>query len=93
VECEHLAFRTPDTDWQIWIEVGSRPIPHKYIITNKIVTGGPQYTLRIRDWKTDGQPAPDAFAFKAPPGAAKTDFKALAQIDEVPAGVIIGEKQ
>jgi hypothetical protein len=93
VECEHLAFRSAETDWQIWIEVGNRPIPRKYVITNKGVTGGPQYTLRIRDWKTDGQAAPDAFAFKAPAGAAKADFKALAHIDEVPGGVIMGEKQ
>ena len=25
VECEHLAFRNLDTDWQIWVEVGDRP--------------------------------------------------------------------
>ena len=24
VECEHLAFRSTDTDWQIWIESGAR---------------------------------------------------------------------
>jgi hypothetical protein len=23
VECEHLAFRGTDTDWQIWIETGA----------------------------------------------------------------------
>src|ERR1039458_8809958 len=27
VECEHLAFRNNDVDWQIWIQLGSRPIP------------------------------------------------------------------
>ena len=27
VECEHLAFRNADTDWQIWVETGARPIP------------------------------------------------------------------
>ena len=27
VECEHLAFRNLDTDWQIWVEVGAKPIP------------------------------------------------------------------
>ena len=25
VECDHLAFRGADTDWQIWIESGTRP--------------------------------------------------------------------
>ena len=39
VECDHLAFRGLDTDWQIWIEVGAHPIPHKYVITSKAVTG------------------------------------------------------
>ena len=93
VECEHLAFRSVETDWQIWIEVGSRPIPRKYIITNKGVASGPQYTLRIRDWQTDVQTGSDAFAFKAPAGSAKVDFKKLAHIDEVPEGVVMGEKQ
>jgi len=93
VECEHLAFRGVDSDWQIWIEVGSRPIPRKYVITNKAVTGGPQYTLRIRDWQTDAQVASDAFAFKAPAGASKVEINALAQTDEVPHGVISGGKK
>jgi hypothetical protein len=53
VECDHLAFRSTDVDWQVWIEVGVRPIPHKYVVTSKTVTGSPQYELRISDWKTD----------------------------------------
>src|SRR5512143_1933226 len=31
VECEHLAFRNADTDWQVWVEVGPRPVPRKYV--------------------------------------------------------------
>jgi hypothetical protein len=87
VECEHLAFRDLDVDWQVWIETGPRPIPRKYVITSKAVTGGPQYTLHIKDWKTDVAAA-DAFAFKPPAGAKKVDFKELANVDEVPAGVV-----
>ena len=93
VECEHLAFRGVETDWQIWIEAGSRPIPRKYVITNKAVTGAPQYTLRIRDWQTDAQVASDAYAFNAPAGASKVEVKALARTDEVPQGAIRGGKQ
>jgi hypothetical protein len=92
-ECDHLAFRNSDVDWQIWIEVGSRPIPRKYVITSKAVTGAPQYTLRIKDWKTDVQVAADAFAFKPPADAKKVDFAALSDIDEVPAGVATGGKK
>jgi hypothetical protein len=93
VECEHLAFRNVETDWQIWIELGARPIPHKYIITSKGVTGMPQYTLRINNWQAD-VPA-DAFAFKAPQGAKKVALEALADTDEVPPGSVVttGEKK
>ena len=66
VECEHLAFRGPDTDWQIWIEPGAKPMPRKYVITSKTVAGAPQYTLRIRDWKTDAIADADTFVFKPP---------------------------
>lgn len=93
VECKHLAFRGEETDWQIWIEVGPRPLPHKYVITSKTVTGAPQYTLRISDWKTDAQNAADAFAFKAPANAKKVDAKELKDIDEVPAGVAGGARK
>jgi hypothetical protein len=93
VECEHLAFRDEDTDWQLWVETGPRPIPHKYVITTKGVTGGPQYTLRIKDWKSDVQVGPETFAFKPAAGAQKVDIKALAGIDEVPPGSVMGAKQ
>jgi hypothetical protein len=88
VECEHLAFRNADTDWQLWVEIGPNPIPRKYVITSKAVTGGPQYTLRIKDWKTDAQVGADAFTFKPPADAKKVDVKALREIDEVPPGVV-----
>jgi hypothetical protein len=93
VECEHLAFRNADTDWQLWIEIGPRPIPRKYVITSKAVTSGPQYTLRIKDWKTDAQVGADAFVFKPPADAKKVDVKALREIDEIPPGVVLGGKK
>ena len=93
VECEHLAFRNLDTDWQIWIEVGAMPIPRKFVITSKAVTSGPQYTLLITDWKTDAPIAADAFELHAPAGAKKVEFKDLSDIDEVPPGIVKGGKQ
>ena len=92
VECEHLAFRTHDIDWQIWIEVGPRPIPRKYVITSKTVTGAPQYTLRVKQFGTDPIPA-DAFAFSAPAGAKSVSIAELQNIDEVPQGTVAGEKK
>lgn len=94
IECDHLAFRNEDVDWQLWVEVGDRPIPRKYVITSKAVTSGPQYTLRIKDWKTDVQAPADVFAFKPPADAKKVDFVSLSSgIDEVPPGVATGGKK
>jgi hypothetical protein len=90
VECEHLAFRNLDIDWQIWVEVGERPVPRKYVITSKAVGAAPQYTLRLRDWKTGVTPAPDAFAFKPPAGSSGVAITVLNDIDEIPAGVVPG---
>jgi hypothetical protein len=90
IECEHLAFRNLDTDWQIWIEVGERPVPRKYVITSKAVGAAPQYTLRLREWKTGVSPAADAFAFKPPEGSSGVAITLLKDIDEVPAGVVPG---
>jgi hypothetical protein len=84
VECDHLAFRNVETDWQIWIESGARPIPRKYVITSKGIGEAPQYTLRIKEWKTD-VPA-DAFAFKPDQSAKKIALGDLGDIDEVPQG-------
>ena len=84
VECDHLAFRNVETDWQIWIESGAKPIPRKYVITSKGIGEAPQYTLRIKEWKTDV--AADAFAFKPDPSSKKIALGDLSDIDEVPQG-------
>ena len=86
IECEHLAFRNEDTDWQLWVEVGANPIPRKFVITSKAVAGAPQYTLVIKDWKTDAQMDPAIFAFKPPEGATKAGLDALENLDEIPPG-------
>ena len=94
VECEHLAFRGSETDWQIWIETGSKPVPRKWVITSKTVTGAPQYTLKMRDWKTDANSDGD-FAFKAPADATKAalDSVVMIEFDELPPGTPAGARK
>ena len=95
IECEHLAFRGHDTDWQIWIQTGPQPIPRKYVITSKTLAGAPQYTLRIKDWKTDPIADAEAFTFKAPEGATKVDLDSdvMMEFDEIPPGTSAGAKK
>jgi hypothetical protein len=95
VECEHLAFRGHDTDWQIWIQTGAQPIPRKYVITSKTLAGAPQYTLRIKEWKADVIADADAFTFKPPEGATKVslDSDVMMEFDEIPPGTATGAKE
>jgi len=86
VECEHLAFRSFDTDWQLWVEIGKHAVPRKLVITSKTLNCAPQYTVRIKDWKTGVKPASDAFAFVQPDGARKLGSDELIELDELPPG-------
>lgn len=93
VECEHLAFRTPDTDWQLWVQLGPKPIPRKYVITSKQVTGAPQYTVQINDWQSDVPVADSSFSFIPPAGAKKVAAAELKQLNEVPQGAAMAARK
>ena len=84
VECDYLAFRTKDVDWQIWIAQGKRPYPCRYVITSKHLSSMPQYTIQTRDWKTGGEVAATDFGFKNPSNAEKVELKNLKGADELP---------
>lgn len=84
VECDHLAFRTKEVDWQIWIAQGSRPYPCRYVITSKRVSGGPQYSIQLRDWKSGEEVAADDFAFNNSTNAKHIELKDLPNGDDLP---------
>lgn len=81
-ECDHLAFRAKDTDWQIWIAQGESPYPCRYVITSKGVDQAPQFTMTIRDWKAGAAAGQAAFSFRPPAGATKMDVKDLETLKE-----------
>jgi hypothetical protein len=84
IECDHLAFRTKEVDWQIWIAQGARPYPCRYIITSKKVTGWPQYTLDITAWKAGAEVASDGFKLEVPADAKKLSADQVPDLDDVP---------
>ena len=84
VECDHLAFRTKDVDWQIWVAQGGRPYPCRYEITSTQVSRAPAYSLDLRSFNT-GPVAPATFAFHAPASARKLNPGELKDFDELPA--------
>lgn len=84
VECDHLAFRTKDVDWQIWIAQGDRPYPCRYVITTKFLASAPQYSAQIRDWKTGAEVASEDFSFKNSTNAKMMDLKELPETGDLP---------
>src|SRR5271169_5538727 len=84
VECDHLAFRTKEVDWQIWIAQGARPYPCRYVITSPKVAGSPEYSIDVRGWKTGTEVAPDSFKLEIPPGAKKLNPDAIPDLNEIP---------
>jgi hypothetical protein len=84
VECDHLAFRTADTDWQIWIAQGPRPYPCRYEITSTKVSGAPEYMIDIRGWKAGAEVASNPFKPQIPADARRVNPKDLPDFDELP---------
>jgi hypothetical protein len=93
VECDHLAFRTKEVDWQIWIAQGSRPYPCRYVITSTTVEQAPQYSLTIRDWKTGDEVGAEDFSFKNATSAKKMDLADLPNMDELPQIFAVGGRK
>jgi hypothetical protein len=74
VNCHHLAYRNNDVDWQIWIEDGDKPLPKKFVITTKWLTGAPQYTVSVKSWDLSPKLKDDMFTFVPPKDAKKIEF-------------------
>lgn len=91
VECDHLAFRAEETDWQIWIAQGDKPYPCRYVITSKGVDQAPQFTMEIREWNAGG--AEGNFSFTPPAGATRIeadDLEGLKESSDLPENYRIG---
>jgi hypothetical protein len=75
VLCTHLAFRLADTDMQIWITKGEQPLPKKYVVTSRWITGAPQYAVTFFDWAVQENIDGAVFVFKAPQDAHEIPFE------------------
>jgi hypothetical protein len=82
-EVHHLAYRARKVDWQVWVKTGEEPLPMKYVITSKWLTGAPEYTVRFRDWDTAPSIDPNQFQFTPPEGATKVEFLSFDELGTV----------
>jgi len=94
VECDFLAFRKRDVDFQIWIAQGSKPYPCRFSIASRGVPGSPQYSIQIRDWKTGDEVATADFTIKDAGNATRVEVvDARDKFSDLPENFKLGDKK
>lgn len=73
VDCHHIVIRTDESDVQLWVEEGDRPLPRRISITIKWEGGAPRFVAELT-WETDPDIGDDAFRFNPPEGARQIEF-------------------
>jgi hypothetical protein len=73
VDCHHIAIRGPETDVQLWVEEGDKPLPRKIMLTSKWAGGSPRFIANL-DWQTEPELDPSIFEFEAPEGFMNIGF-------------------
>jgi hypothetical protein len=71
---DHLAVRTADIDFQIWLAQGEQPLPLRVVITYKKEVGQPQYRADLSDWNLAPKIDEATLAFSPPTGAEAVPF-------------------
>jgi hypothetical protein len=84
VRCDHLAFRSGDLDWQIWIEEGEKPLPRKFVITSLDMERAPQFEVVMSNWSLEPAIPAGFFDFQPPPGAKAIEFLPVGQAGAQP---------
>ena len=75
--CEHLAFRLPDRDVQLWIEEGDRPLVARIVITHDLDPGKPQFRATLEDWDLGLDTPEELFRFDPPEGSERLAVESI----------------
>lgn len=72
--CHHLAFLAKEGYMvQLWVQVGEKPLPLKFVISNSKDPASPQHLVLLNDWKLNVDFDAGTFVPKVPSSAKKTD--------------------
>jgi hypothetical protein len=70
----HMVLDRKEKRFQIWIETGDRPLPRKIVITDKKLSGSPQWTAYLNHWNVLSKVNESMFAFVPPRGSQRIQF-------------------
>jgi hypothetical protein len=85
VECDHLAIRQAEVDWQVWIEKGQTPVPRRLVVTTKTEPTQPQFIATLT-WNLSPQIDEKQFTFTPPPNASRILFARKKPAEETSGG-------
>jgi hypothetical protein len=85
VECDHLAIRQADVDWQVWIEKDQTPVPRRLVVTTKTETTQPQF-IAMLTWDLSPKIDDTQFTFTPPPHATRIMFARRKPVEETSGG-------
>lgn len=74
VKCDHLLFRRPGVNFQIWIADGTEPLPQKYVVTDTATSGQMSISSMMKDWDIAPLVEESQFTFAKPEGAQSINF-------------------
>jgi hypothetical protein len=74
VDCDHLAFIQQQADWQLWVDLGKKPVARKVVINYKNQPSEPQWTAVFSKWSFNRSLPRSLFQSKIPKGMMKTSF-------------------
>jgi len=69
VPTDHIAGRTEDVDYQVWI--GEDKLPRRIVLTYKKLPGQPQFWANFTNWNLNPKTTPDLFTFNPSKGWEK----------------------
>jgi hypothetical protein len=72
-DCDHLAFRQGNIDWQLWVEQGDKPLPRRLAVTTRYEVGDPQYQVTMH-WNLKPKIDASTFVFTPPKGVKEIPF-------------------
>jgi len=72
--CDHLAFRAPGLNWEIWIEVGARSLPRRLAVTFTDRPNFPRAIVEFSNWNLHPWLSDRDFVFRKPAGATEIPF-------------------
>lgn len=77
VPCVHLAFQSPGVNWEIWVESGSRALPHRLALTYTDRENFPRTLIEFSGWNLQPFLRDGSFAFHAPADAKEIPFLSI----------------